>query len=220
MGEVWTALGLSLGVAALATVGIALPAVWVGTALARGRGWWRTPLETVSMAPLVLPPVVTGYALLVLLGPRGPLSGLWNAVGGSPAFTTAACVLASAVVSFPLFVRSVRQAVEAVDPGLEEAAATLGASRFRIWREVTWPLSRGGLIAGAVLAFARSLGEFGATIVVAGNIAGQTRTLPLALYRWLQVPGGESRALVLAGVSVLLAVGTVAISEWLSRRSA
>lgn len=219
MTEVLSALGLSVAVAMGATVSIAVPALLVGTALARGRGWWRGPVETISMAPLVLPPVVTGYGLLLLLGPRGPLAPIWSVTGGSPAFTTAACVLASAVVAFPLFVRSVRQAVEAVDPGLEEAAQTLGADRFRVWREVTWPMARGGLVSGAVLAFARSLGEFGATIVVAGNIEGQTRTLPLALYRWLQVPGGESRALALAGVSVVLAVGTIAVSEWLARRS-
>ena len=140
-------------------------------------------------------------------------------MGVSPAFTMAAAVIASAVVGFPLFVRAIRQSVQAVDPGLEQAARTLGASPLRASWTVTLPLAMPGLWTGALLCFARSLGEFGATIVFAGNIEGSTRTLPLAIYRWLQVPGGEGPALRLAAVSVVLAVVAVILSEWTERRS-
>jgi len=215
-----SAVQLSLVVAALATVSALPLAVWVGFALARmPAGWRRTLLQAVVMTPLVLPPVVTGYGLLLLLGPTGPLEPLWTTVGVSPAFTMAAAVIASAVVGFPLFVRAVRQSVEAVDPGLEQAARTLGASPLRASWTVTLPLAMPGLWTGALLCFARSLGEFGATIVFAGNIEGSTRTLPLAIYRWLQVPGGEGPALRLAAVSVVLAVVAVILSEWTERRS-
>lgn len=211
---------LSLIVATLATMLAAPFAVATGLSLARTRAWWRRPTEAIVMSPLVLPPVVTGYLLLALLGPKGPI-GSWITSGGwSVAFTTAAAVIASSVVGFPLFVRAVRQAVEAVDPRLEQAARTLGATPWRATRTITLPLARAGILSGALLAFARSLGEFGATIVFAGNIEGISRTLPLAIFSALQRPGGEAVAARLVGLSLLLALASLVASEWVSRRPA
>src|SRR5690606_37621259 len=146
-------------------------------------------LDAAVHLPLVLPPVAVGYLLLLLLGRAGPLGGALEAIGLPIAFTWRAAVVAAAVMALPLMVRSVRLAVELVDPALEEAAATLGASPLRVVATVTLPLAAPGILAGGVLAFARSLGEFGATIILAGNIAGETRTLPLALFSEMQVPG-------------------------------
>jgi molybdate transport system permease protein len=167
--------------------------------------------------------VVTGYGLLWLLGRRGPVgSVLQEWLGVSLTFTTAGAVLAASVMALPLFVRAVRLGAEGVDPGLEEAARTLGASRWRALRTVTLPLALPGIAAGAALAFGRALGEFGATITFAGNIEGSTRTVPLALFGALQAPGGDATAARLAWVALALSLGAVVASEvlarWASRR--
>ncbi|MCO4745661.1 MAG: ABC transporter permease subunit [Proteobacteria bacterium] len=205
MSPVAEALLLSVEVATAATLLFAPLAVVSGLALARWTHPLRSALETVVLAPLVLPPVVTGALLLWLVAPLGL------------AFTTAAAVLAAGVVAFPLFVRPIRQAAEGIDPGLAEAAATLGASKGEVLRTITWPLLRPGVISGAVLAFARALGEFGATITIAGSIPGSTRTLPLAVHAALQRPGGESEAIGMVGICLVLALGAVGVSEALAR---
>ena len=166
----------------------------------------------------MLPPVVIGYALLAVLGRNGLLGGSLFEAGMRIAFTWHAAMLASTVMGFPLMVRSVRLAIELVDPRLEEAASTLGASPLRVFLTITVPLAAPGILTGSVLAFARSLGEFGATITFAGNIAGETRTLPLALFSSLQVPGGEASALRIAILSVVISVGALVASELVARR--
>jgi len=179
----WTALAISLKVAALALLLMVIPGVPLAWLLARREFPGRVLLDGLSSLPLVLPPVVTGYVLLWLLAPRG-IVGSWlqASFGVELLFTWPAAALAAAVVSFPLFLRTLRTAIEAVDPGLEEAAANLGASSWRIFHSITLPLARHGLIAGALLGFSRALGEFGATILVAGNIPGRTQTIPLAIF--------------------------------------
>jgi molybdate transport system permease protein len=217
--EEWTALWLSLTVAAAAAV-TALPfGVAVGYVLARVpfRGKWL--IEVVVNLPLVMPPVVTGYLLLVLFGVRGPIGSILDEwFGIQVAFTWLAAVLASVAVSFPLMVRAIRLAIQSVDVRLEMAARGLGAGRLSAFFSVTLPLARRGVIAGWTLAFARSLGEFGATIMVAGNIEGQTRTIPIALYSMTSQPGGVEQCWRLVVLSVLLACGAMVVSEWLERR--
>jgi molybdate transport system permease protein len=212
------ALALSLVVGALATA-LCLPvAALLGWLLARREFRGKTLLETGLMLPLVVPPVVTGYGLLLLLGRRGLLGGpLHDRLGVDVAFTTAAAVLASAVMGFPLALRACRLAFEQVDPRLEGVARTLGAGRVRTFLAVTLPLARGGVVAAAVLAFARSLGEFGATIVFAGNVEGETRTLPLQVYGLLQSPGGFGEAWAPAAVSVAVGFVLLALGEWALR---
>jgi molybdate transport system permease protein len=169
--------------------------------------------------PLVLPPVVTGYLLLVLLGRKGIIGGfLYNTFGITLAFTWKGAAVAAAVMAFPLLVRAVRLSADAVDPGLEDAARTLGAGRMRVFFTVTLPLMVPGIITGTILAFARSLGEFGATITFVSNIRGETQTLPLALYSLTQVPDGEAGALRLCIISVALAMTALMLSEWMARR--
>ncbi len=170
--------------------------------------------------PLVLPPVVMGYILLVSLGRKG-LVGAWlyEYFGITFSFSWKGAAIASAVMGFPLLVRAVRLSIESVDQGLESAAATLGAGPLRIFLTVTMPLALPGIITGIVLAFARSLSEFGATITFVSNIPGQTQTLPLALYAVSQVPGGDAQAMRLCIISVILAVTALAVSEWMSRYS-
>lgn len=217
--EEWSALWLSFKVASCAAL-IALPfAVGVGHALARSRFRGKWVAEVFVNLPLVLPPVVVGYLLLVSLSPREPLGSLLLAwFGVRIVFSWWGAVVASVVVSFPLMVRAIRLSFQAIDPRLELAARSLGASRFQVFFTVTLPLARRGLIAGWVLAFARSLGEFGATIMVAGNIAGQTRTIPLAIYTLTNQPDGAEQSWRLVGLAVLLACGALAASEWLERR--
>jgi molybdate transport system permease protein len=169
--------------------------------------------------PLVLPPVVVGYLLLVSLG-RGGIPGRWlDELGLGIAFTPLAAVMASAVMAFPLMVRATRLAIELVDPRLEDAARTLGASGVRVFRTITLPLAAPGVVTAAVLGFARSLGEFGATILFAGNIAGETRTLPLAIFTETQRPGGEGGAARLVVLAILLSFGALLASEVLARRA-
>jgi molybdate transport system permease protein len=213
------ALRLSFQVASCAALcGLPL-AVAVGYWLARSaaRGKWL--VEVLVNLPLVLPPVVVGYLLLVCLSPRGPL-GSWLLAwfGVKLVFTWWAAAMASVVVSFPLMVRAMRLAFQGVDPRLEMASRSLGAGALRTFVSVSLPLARRGLIAGGVLGFARSLGEFGATIMVAGNIEGQTRTIPLAIYSLTNRPGGMEQSWRLVGLAILLACGALGVSEWMQRR--
>jgi len=211
----WSILVLSLKVALAATalcVPLAVPLAW---ALARRRFRGKALVEALVALPLVLPPVVTGYLLLVLFGRNGLVG---KALGLEVAFTWRAAAMASAVLGFPLMVRALRLSIEAVDPGLEAAARTLGAGPLRAFLTITGPLALPGLVAGALLCFARALGEFGATITFAGNIPGSTQTLTLAIWTQLQTPGGEAAAVRLVALSVVLAFGAVLAGEWLAAR--
>ena len=215
------ALLLSLRVSFWATLASLPLGLLAAHALAR----WRFPghglLNLIVHLPLILPPVVTGYLLLLSFGRQGWAgAALWDWFGFTFAFRWTGAALAAAVMAFPLLVRAIRLALEAVDPRLEEAAATLGASRGMVYLTVTLPLILPGLLAGAVLAFAKAMGEFGATITFVANIPGETQTLPTAIYSFLQVPGGDTGALRLVLVSVAIATLALALSEWLSRRIA
>ncbi|MCG6559687.1 molybdate ABC transporter permease subunit [Ruegeria sp. 1NDH52C] len=216
----WQAVALSLKVSAWATA-VSLPlALLVAHALARGRFPGKTLLNGLVHLPLILPPVVTGYLLLLGFGPTGTLGQALASVGLTLAFHWTGAALAAAVMGFPLMVRAIRLSIEAVDPKLEQAAATLGASRIWVFATVTLPLILPGLIAGAILGFAKAMGEFGATITFVSNIPGQTQTVPSAIYAFLQVPGGESAAARLVMISVALALGALLASEVLARRAA
>jgi molybdate transport system permease protein len=215
----WVVLGVSAQVAVGCALAVVVPGVACGWLLARTHFPGKTLVDAVLHAPLVMPPVVTGYLLLMLLGRRGLMgSVLYEHFGFSLAFTWQAAVVASAVMAFPLMVRSVRIAMELSDSRLEAAARCLGAGPLRTFMTITLPLARPGIITGLVLAFARSLGEFGATIVFAGSIQGETRTLPLAIYGAMQVPGGEDSAFRLVLVSLVLSFGALVGSEIISRR--
>ena len=213
------ALGLSLRVA-LWSVAVSLPfGLAVAWLLGRREFYGKTLLNGIVHLPLVLPPVVVGYLLLLLLGRQGPLgSWLYTTFGISLPFTWEGAALAAAVMAFPLMVHAMRLSIEAVDQNLETAARTLGASRLGVFITITLPLMLPGILAGAVLAFARSLGEFGATITFVSNIPGETRTLPLALYSLIQTPDGEAGALRLAVLSVIVSLAALAASEVLARR--
>ncbi|QEE36340.1 molybdate ABC transporter permease subunit [Octadecabacter sp. SW4] len=215
----WAAVWLSVKVALWATL-ISLPlGIGVALLLARGRFWGRGLLNVLVHLPLVMPPVVTGYLLLLGFGRNGPLGQAFEDLFGLIfAFRWTGAALAAAIMGFPLMVRAIRLGVEAVDRNLEEAAATLGASRLRVFTTITLPLILPGIIVGAVLGFAKAMGEFGATITFVSNIPGQTRTIPLAIDLLLEVPGGEPLALRLAVVSIVIAMGALIISELLSRR--
>lgn len=215
------ALRLSLLVSGWA-VAVSLPlGILIAWVLARLRFPGKNILDGLVHLPLVLPPVVTGYLLLVMLGKNGLIGGaLYKYLGVVLAFNWKGAVLAAAVMSFPLLVRAVRLSMESVDQGLEAAARTLGAGPVRVFFTVTLPLTVPGIITGLILAFARSLGEFGATITFVSNIRGQTQTLPLALYTLTQVPDGETGALRLCILSVLIAMTALVFSEVLSRRFA
>ena len=218
--EEWEALALSLRVAVVATLASLPFGILAAHALARWRFRGRALLDGLVHLPLVLPPVVTGYLLLLAFGPRGPLGRLLGEVGVTLAFRWTGAALAAAVMAFPLMVRAIRLAIEAVDPKLEEAAATLGDPPWRRFLLVTLPLALPGVVAGAVLAFAKALGEFGATITFVSNIPGETRTLATAIYGFLQVPGGEGAALRLVVVSLVVSMGALLVAEWVSRRVA
>jgi molybdate transport system permease protein len=214
----WEALALSVRVGVVATL-VSLPGgVALGWLLARRRFPGRTAAEVTLSLPLVLPPVVTGYVLLLLFGANGALGGWLARIGLPIAFTWKGAALASAVLGFPLLVRTIQVAVAAVDPGLERAARTLGATPLRVFFTVTLPLARRGVLAGAFLAFARCVGEFGATITFVGNIPGETRTLPLAIFTQLQMPGGEGAALRLVLLSAAIAAAALVAGEWIRRR--
>ena len=213
------ALALSLRVA-LWSVLFSLPVgLFVAWLLARREFFGKGALNAVVHLPLVLPPVVVGYLLLVLLGRAGPLGqALYGLFGVSLPFTWQGAALAAAVMAFPLMVRAMRLSLETVDRRLEAAARTLGARPFEVFLTVTLPLTAPGILVGVLLGFARSLGEFGATITFAANIPGETRTIPLALFSMTQTPGGETQALRLAALSVLLSLAALAASEYTARR--
>ena len=216
-----TALLLSLRVSLVATLASLPFGVAVALVLARGRFPGHGLLNGLVHLPLILPPVVTGYILLLAFGRQGWVgAALWDWFGFTFAFRWTGAALAAAVMAFPLMVRAIRLAIEAVDPKLEEAAGTLGASRLTVFRTVTLPLILPGIIAGAVLAFAKAMGEFGATITFVANIPGETQTLPTAIYSFLQVPGGDGAALRLVVISIAVAMVALFLSEALSRRVA
>lgn len=210
VGAIVSAVGLSL-LCAAAAVAVATPAaVGLALVLARRRFRGKALVELLVMLPIVVPPVVTGYLLLQLLGRTGPLG--WLGLDGySPVFTWVAAAVAQAVVGFPFLVLTLRVAFAGIDPELEKAAQLFGASRWGTLWTVTLPLAWHGLAAGALLAFARALGEFGATIIVAGNIPGRTRTLPLAIYAQLQSPGREAQVAALVAIAIGLACGALGL---------
>jgi molybdate transport system permease protein len=214
----WHLIGFTAWVAALSTL-VNLPfGLLLAWLLARRNWWGKSVVETWVALPLVLPPVATGLILLRLLGRRGVLGGmLQNLFGIEVVFTWKAVVIALSIMSFPLLVRSARVAFEEVNPRLEQIASTLGAGPLRVFISITLPLAARGILSGTVLAFARSLGEFGATMMLAGNIPGKTSTLALAIYQSVQT-GEDDRAYRLLLVSILLAFGAVGLSEWLLRR--
>ncbi|CUH54431.1 molybdate transport system permease protein [Shimia marina] len=218
--EEWAVVLLSLKVAFWAMIGAALPGILVAFVLARLEFPGKQVLNVLVHLPLVLPPVATGYLLLVTFGTQGMIGAALKEVGLVFAFRWTGAALAAAVMAFPLLVRAIRLSIEAIDPKLEEAAATLGASRLRVFATITLPLMLPGLLAGLVLAFAKAMGEFGATITFVSNIPGQTRTLPSAIYAFLQVPGGEAAAMRLVVVSIVIAAGALVLSEVLARRIA
>lgn len=217
--EEWTAVRLSLEVATRSVAVSLVPAVAMAWVLARTRVPGRTLLDALVHLPLVVPPVVVGWALLMLFGIRGPIGApLHDWFGIRLVFTTNGAALATAVMSFPLIVRAVRLGLEHVDTGLEAAARTLGAGPLDRFVTVTLPLMSPGILAGAVTAFAAGLGEFGAVITFASNIPGETQTLPLAIYSATQTPGGEAMAARLAAISFALAVAGLLLAELLARR--
>lgn len=219
--EAIEAVFLSIKVSLWATLASLPFGIAVALLLARGRFPGRQVLNVLVHLPLVLPPVVTGYLLLVLFGRRGPLGAFLEGTFGIVfAFRWTGAALAAAVMAFPLMVRAIRLAIEAVDPKLEQAAGTLGAGRLATFALVTLPLIAPGVLAGAVLAFARAMGEFGATITFVSAIPGETETLPAAIYALLQVPGGERDAIVLVLVSVVIATAALVVSEILALRVA
>src|SRR6478736_8118796 len=216
----WTAILLSLRIALVATL-ISLP---FGIAAAYVLARWRFPgkilFDAIVHLPLVLPPVVTGYVLLVLFGARGVFGETLAKFGIVLSFRWTGAALACAVMGFPLMVRAMRLSIEAVDRRLEDASGTLGANRLWTFALVTLPLAWPGVLAGAVLAFARALGEFGATITFVSNIPGETQTIAAAIYTLTQVPGGDAAALNLVIVSIIIAFAALLASEWFARRAA
>jgi molybdate transport system permease protein len=217
--EEWTALALSVRVAAVATVAALPVAIGVAWLLARGRFRGRALLDALVHLPLVLPPVVIGYLLLLAFGRRGPV-GAWleSTFGIVLAFRWTGAALASAVMGFPLMVRAIRLSIEAIDARLEGAAATLGAPPAWTFATVTLPLALPGVVAGAVLCFAKALGEFGATITFVSAIPGETQTLAAAIYAATQSPDGDAVALRLTAVAIAVSLVALGASEWLARR--
>lgn len=214
------ALLLSVKVATFCTIVICIPGVAVAWLLAKKSFIGKSLLDGLVHLPLVLPPVIPGFLLLLLLGNQGIIGKwLYQTFGISIAFTWVGAVIASAVMGFPLMVRSARLAISQVDVGLEAAAQSLGAHPLRVFFTVTLPLAMPGIVTGLILAFSRSLGEFGATITFVGNIEGETRTLPLAIYTYTQLPGGDMAAMRLVIISMAIALGALMLSEILERRA-
>ncbi|MEO0386267.1 MAG: molybdate ABC transporter permease subunit [Pseudomonadota bacterium] len=216
--EAWEAVRLSLIVAFWATA-VSLP-IGLVTALALARGQFpgKALLNGLVHLPLVLPPVVTGYILLLLFGAQGPLGRALAPLGLVFAFRWTGAVLAAAIMAFPLMVRAIRLAIEAVDPKLEDAAGSCGLPPVLVFFRVTLPLAMPGVVAGAILAFAKAMGEFGATITFVSNIPGQTQTLPSAVFAFLQVPGGEATVLALVALSIAISMAALLLSEALASR--
>ena len=214
-----TAVRLSLRVALWAMTTSLIPGILVALLLARGRFWGKALLDGLVHLPLVMPPVVTGYILLLLLGRHGPLGQFLDEHFGIVfAFRWTGAALACAVMGFPLMVRAIRLSIEAVDRRLEDAAATLGASPFWVFLVITLPLTLPGIIAGMILSFARSMGEFGATITFVSNIPGETQTLPTLIYTLTQIPGGDAGALRLTLISIAISMLALLAAEFLARR--
>lgn len=217
--EEWTAIRLSLKVsfwAMLASLPVGIAVAWV---LARTRFPGKSLLNALVHLPLILPPVVTGYLLLLTFGRKGAVGAFLDQhLGIVFAFRWAGAALACAVMAFPLMVRAIRLSIEAVDPRVEQAAATLGAHPALVFLTVTVPLSAAGIVAGMILSFAKAMGEFGATITFVSNIPGETQTLPTAIYTLTQVPGGESGAMRLVVISIIISVTALLASEYLARR--
>jgi molybdate transport system permease protein len=216
----WTAIELSLRIAFVATVA-ALPfGIAIAWVLARKNFWGKAIVDGIVHLPLVLPPVVTGYLLLIWFGRKGPIGGFLDQVFGIVlSFRWTGAALACGVMGFPLLVRAVRLSIEAIDRRLEDAAATLGAGRLWVFATVTLPLALPGVIAGMVLCFAKALGEFGATITFVSNIPGETQTLSAAIYTYTNVPGGDAAAGRLVVVAIVLALAALIASEWFARRA-
>lgn len=218
--EEWTAIHLSLKVAFWAMVGSLPVGICIAMLLARKEFWGKSILNGIVHLPLVLPPVVTGYLLLITFGKRGPAGAfLADYFGIVFSFRWTGAALACAIMGFPLMVRAIRLSVEAVDRKLEAAASTLGASHFWVFATVTLPLILPGIIAGMVLSFAKAMGEFGATITFVSNIPGETQTLPSAIYTFTQVPGGDAGAMRLTLISIIIAMGALVASEYLARQA-
>ena len=218
--EEWTAVALSLRIALVATI-VSLPfGIAVAWLLARKEFWGKALLDGIVHLPLVLPPVVTGYLLLIWFGRRGPIGAfLADTFGIVLSFRWTGAVLACGVMAFPLLVRAIRLSFEAIDRRLEDAASTLGADRFWAFLTVTLPLALPGVIAGMVLSFAKALGEFGATITFVSNIPGETQTLSAAIYTFTQIPGGDAAAFRLVVVAIVIALAALVASEWFARRA-
>ncbi|HRO50679.1 MAG TPA: molybdate ABC transporter permease subunit [Hyphomicrobium sp.] len=218
--EELVAIKLSLRVASVATLASLPFGILVAYVLSRGRFRGKMLLDGVVYLPLVLPPVVTGYVLLILFGRRGPLGAfLEDAFGIVLSFRWTGAALAAAVMSFPLMVRAIRLAMDTIDRRSEEAAATLGASPMWVFLTVTLPLAMPGIVAGAMLGFAKALGEFGATITFVSNIPGETQTIPAAIYSYTQTPGGDEGAFRLSVIAIVIALGALVASELLSRHT-
>ena len=218
--EEWDVILLSLKIASWCVAVSLLPALFCGWLLARREFFGKTLLNAFLHLPLVVPPVVVGYFLLVTLGRNGTVgSWLYDSFDITLIFTWKGAVIAAAVMAFPLMVRAIRSSFEEMDARLEQAALTLGRSRLSVFLTITLPLILPGLISGITLGFARALGEFGATITFVSNIPGETRTLPIAIYTLIQIPGGEDQVMRLVIISVALAFVTIALSEWFTRRS-
>ena len=216
----WTAVQLSLRVAAVSTM-VALPfGIAIATLLARKEFWGKALLDAMVLLPLVLPPVVTGYLLLITFGRRAPVGAfLADHFGIVFSFRWTGAALACGIMAFPLMVRAIRLSIEAIDTRLEDAAATLGANRVWRFATITLPLALPGIIAGAILSFTRALGEFGATITFVSNIPGETQTISAAIYTLTQVPNGDADALKLVIVSVIISLAALIAAEWLARRA-
>jgi molybdate transport system permease protein len=216
----WTAVLLSLRIALVATA-FALPfGIAIGWLLARKEFWGKTLLDGLVYLPLVLPPVVTGYLLLISFGKKGPIGAfLADHFGIVFSFRWTGAALSCGIMGFPLMVRPIRLALETIDRRLEEAAGTLGASRVLVFLTITLPLALPGIIAGAVLCFARALGEFGATITFVSNIPGETQTISAAIYTLMQIPGGDAAAGRLVLFAIILALAALVVSEWFARRA-
>lgn len=217
--EEWDAVRLSLRVASVAMLASLPFGIAVAWLLARREFWGKSLLNGLVHLPLVLPPVVTGYLLLLSFGTRGPIGSVLAEFGIVFSFRWTGAALASAVMGFPLMVRAIRLSIEAVDTKLEAAASTLGANRAFVFLTVTLPLIVPGIIAGMILCFAKAMGEFGATITFVSNIPGETQTLPSAIYSFTQVPGGDPEALRLTAISVAISLAALMASEVLARRA-
>lgn len=218
--EEWEVIQLSLKVAFWSVLWSLPLALAIAMLLARCKFPGKSLIDAVVHLPLVLPPVVVGYFLLLALGRRGPLGAILEEyLGVVVAFRWTGAAIAAALMGFPLMVRAMRLSIEAIDSGLEAAARTLGAARWRVFMTITLPLALPGVATGALLSFARGLGEFGATITFVSNIPGETRTLPLAIYAQTQVPGGDAAALRLSVIAIVLSLLALLFSEWLVQRA-